>query len=358
MDAPLPLIRDIFGEMPDGRPVERLTLRGASGFEAAIITLGASVQALQVPDRHGERADVVLGFETPGAYLARRSFFGATVGRYANRIAGAAFTLDGKRYELPANNGPNCLHGGAEGFDRALWTVEDAGAMPEPFVTLRHVSPDGDEGFPGTLTTRLTYRVVDGCSLAITFEATTDSPTAVNLTHHGFFNLGGVEHGDSVLDHELTIFADSFLPVDAALIPYSGPVPVAGTPFDFRNGRPIGERIRKANEQLRLARGYDHCYRLAGGRTAEPRLAARVVHPQSGRGLDLLTDQPGLQLYTGNMLDGTIPGKHGRLHRQSDAFCLEPQVFPDAPNRPDFPSARLDPGETYRHRSVFRFFTT
>lgn len=358
MDAPAPLIRDIFGRMPDGRPVERLTLRGEAGFEVAIITLGASVQALHVPDRHGERADVVLGFETPEAYLALRSFFGATVGRYANRIAGAAFILDGKRHQLPANNGPNCLHGGTDGFDRALWTVEDAGAAPEPFVTLRHVSPDGDEGFPGTLTTRLTYRVVDGCSVALAFEATTDRPTVVNLSHHGFFNLAGIEQGESVLDHELTIFADSVLPVDAALIPSGGPVPVAGTPFDFRSARPIGQCIREADEQLRLARGYDHCYRLAGGRTAEPRLAARVLHPQSGRGLELFTDQPGLQFYSGNMLDGTIAGKHGRLHRQSDAFCLEPQLFPDTPNRPDFPSTRLDPGEVYRHRSVFRFFTS
>lgn len=357
MDAPAPLLREDFGRMPDGSPVERLTLRGEAGFEVAIITLGATVQALHVPDRNGERADVVLGFERLEPYLSTRSFFGATIGRYANRIAGAAFALDGGRYELPANNGSNCLHGGSVGFDRALWIVEDVGEGSEPFATLRHVSPDGDQGFPGTLTTRLTYRVVGGCALALEFEATTDRPTVVNLTHHGFFNLGGVEQAQSILDHDLTIFGDSILPVDAGLIPDGGPVPVAGTPFDFRNGAPIGARIRDKHEQLQFGHGYDHCYRLSGGRTVEPRLAARVVHPGSGRGLELLTDQHGLQLYTGNMLDGTVAGKYGRLHRQSDAFCLEPQAFPDAPNRPDFPSTRLDPGETYRHHSMLRFFT-
>lgn len=351
------LVRDIFGRMPDGTPVERVTLRGSAGFEVAIIAWGASVQALHVPDREGEPADVVLGFDTLEPYLATRSFFGATVGRYANRIAGAAFTLDGTSHRLPANDGDNCLHGGTSGFDHALWTVEDAGEGPEPFVRLRHVIPDGEQGFPGTLTTRLTYRVVGGDSLALDFEAVTDRPTVVNLTHHGFFNLAGAATGESILDHELTILAERFLPVDAALIPKDGPAAVAGTPFDFREGARIGARIRQDDAQLRFGHGYDHCYCLRDAEAGDVRVAARVVHPGSGRGLELLTDQPGLQLYTGNRLDGTVAGKAGRLHRQSDAFCLEPQGFPDAPNRPDFPSKRLDPGETYRHRSVFRFFT-
>jgi aldose 1-epimerase len=351
------LVRDIFGRMPDGAPVERITLRGAAGFEVAIITLGASVQALQVPDRHGQPADIVLGFDALEPYLASRSFFGATVGRYANRIADAAFTLDGARYRLPANDGANCLHGGTAGFDRALWTVEDAGEAPEPFVTLGHVSPDGDQGFPGMLTTRLTYRIADGHSLALDFEAVTDRPTVVNLTHHGFFNLAGAESGGSILDHELAIFADRFLPVDARLIPNGSLLPVAGTPFDLRTGTLIGARIREAEPQLRFGHGYDHCYCLSKAEAGSVRAAARVLHAESGRGFELWTDQPGLQLYTGNRLDGTVAGKGERLHRQSDAFCLEPQGFPDAPNRPDFPSSRLEPGETYRHRSVFRFFT-
>lgn len=352
------VLRDGFGHMPDGRPVERLILQGEGGFAASILTLGASVQALQAPDAKGECADVVLGFEAVEGYLERRSFFGATVGRYANRIAGAAFDLDGKRFDLPANDGPHALHGGPGGFDRALWTVEEVGAGSEPFVTLGHVSPDGDQGFPGRLSVRLTYRIVAGLSLTLDFEAHCDAPTVVNLTHHGFFNLAGVARGGGILDHELTVFADAILPVDAGLIPLQEQaLPVAGTPFDFRSGAEIGARIRDDHPQLRLGHGYDHCYRLPGGRTAAPRLAARMVHRGSGRGLELFTDQPGLQLYTGNWLDGTVAGKQGRLHRQSDAFCLEPQAFPDAPNRPDFPSTRLDPGQVYRHRSTFHFFT-
>lgn len=355
--APDAVVRDAFGRLPDGRAVERVSLRGAAGFCVSIITYGAAVQALHVPDRAGECADVVLGRDRIEPYLARRDFFGATVGRYANRIADAAFVLDGVRHQLSANDGGNCLHGGSGGFDRALWTIEAVGSEPEPFVTLAHASPDGDDGFPGILTARVTYRISGGRELTIAFEATTDRPTVVNLTHHGFFNLGGVAGHCDVLDHELAIFADRFLPVDARLIPLDTVVPVNGTPFDFRAPRTIGAHIREANEQLRLARGYDHCFVLRGERTTPPRLAARVVHPASGRVLDLLTDQPGIQFYSGNFLDGTVEGKYGRLHRQSDAFCLEPQIWPNAPNRPDFPSARLDPGEAYRHVSIFRFST-
>lgn len=357
MSDPAPLDREAFGQMPDGRLVERVWLRGANGFAAAIITLGAAVQALRVPDRHGECDDVVLGFDNAEGYAAKRSFFGATVGRYANRVGGAAFMLDGRRHQLAANEGSACLHGGAEGFDLALWTIEESGEGASPFVTLGHVSPDGDQGFPGQLTVRLSYRIVDGCALALDFEAVSDRATVVNLSHHGFFNLAGLARGGSVLGHELTIFADAFLPVDGSMIPEAdAPAPVAGTPFDFRNPVAIGARIRDDHAQLRRGHGYDHCYRLPGGRTAEPRLAARVVHPASGRGFDLMTDQPGLQLYSGNWLDGSQAGKLGRSHRQSDAFCLEPQAFPDAPNRPDFPTTQLSPGAVYRHRSLFRFF--
>lgn len=348
-------IRETFGRLPDGRAVERLRLRGGDGFEVGVITWGAAVQALHAPDRDGRLADIVLGHDGLDPYVARRSFFGATVGRYANRIAGAAFTLDGVAHALAANNGPNALHGGREGFDRRLWTVEAAGGDPVPSVALSLVSPDGEEGYPGTLHARVTYALTGPTELSITFEAVTDRPTLANLTHHGFFNLAGAEQGSDILGHVLTLHADDYLPVDAGAIPLGRPAPVAGTPFDFRTAQPIGARIREAHAQLERGRGYDHNYCLAGGCAARPRLAARVEHAASGRVMELFTDQPGLQFYSGNFLDGGTPGKFGRLYRQSDGFCLEPQCWPDAPNRPDFPGARLDPGQTYRHVSIYRF---
>jgi aldose 1-epimerase len=353
----LPPVREIFGRLSDGSIVERVHLRDNEGFEASIITYGAAVQALNAPDREGRAADIVLGHEELEPYVAQRRFFGATVGRYANRVAGAAFTLDGETHRLAANNGPNALHGGNDGFDRKLWTIEAVGERPAPFVALTLISPDGDEGYPGTLKARVTYSLTAGKELTIAFSATTDRPTLVNLTNHSFFNLAGVRSGGDVLDHVLTVAADCYLPVDAGAIPLAGPEPIAATPFDFRVAHPIGERIRDAHEQLRLGRGYDHTYCLPGGRTERPRIAARVEHPASGRVMALLTDQPGLQFYSGNFLDGTTRGKHGRLHRQSDALCLEPQTWPDTPNRPDFPGARLDPGQTYRHTSIYRFST-
>lgn len=352
---PASLLREPFGTLPDGRTVERLRLRGADGFEACVITYGAAVQALHVPDRDGRLADIVLGHERLGPYVADRRYFGATIGRYANRIDRATFTLDGTVHRLTVNDGPNTLHGGTEGFDRRLWTIEAANDHPAPSVTLSLVSPDGEEGYPGTLHARVTYELTGPRELSIIFQATVDRPTIVNLTHHGFFNLAGVEAGSDMLDHLLTLHADRFLPVDARAIPLGGPAPVQGTPFDFRAARPIGARIREAHDQLRLGRGYDHNYCLPGGRVEAPRLAAKVEHPASGRVMELLTDQPGLQFYSGNFLDGTAEGKFGRLHRQSDAFCLEPQSWPDTPNRPDYPSARLDPGRTYRHISIYRF---
>jgi aldose 1-epimerase len=351
------VVREIFGHLPGGAPVEKATLRGAGGFEVAIIAFGAAVQALRVPDRDGRCADVVLGHDELAPYLAERRFFGATVGRYANRIAGGRFELDGRAIQLPPNDGPNSLHGGPDGFDRRLWQVQALDDGAAPAVTLSYASPDGEGGFPGALNARVTYTLTGDAAFSIVFEAVTDRPTVVNLTHHGFFNLAGVEGGGDVLDHRLAVEADAFLPADAAGIPSGGPQPVAGTPFDFTRPWPIGERIREAHEQLRLRRGYDHNFCLRGGRVETPRAAARVEHPASGRVMTLLTDQPGLQFYSGNFLDGSAAGKGRRLCRQSDAFCLEPQVWPDAPNRPDFPSARLNPGETYRHVSVFQFST-
>lgn len=348
--------REDFGRLADGTAVDRVTLRGARGFELAVITFGAAVQALRVPDRDGRCADVVLGHDTLAPYVAGRHFFGATVGRYANRIAGGRFDLDGRRIELPCNDGPNSLHGGPDGFDRRCWRIAalDDGAAA---VTLAHVSADGDGGFPGRLEARVTYALTGDTAFSITFEAVTDGATVVNLTHHGFFNLAGVTGGEDVLGHRLRIAADRFLATDATGIPTGAPLAVSGTPFDFTAPRPIGERIRDGHEQLRLRRGYDHNFCVGDGAVAAPRAVARVEHPPSGRVMTLATDQPGLQFYSGNFLDGSVAGKGGRLCRQSDALCLEPQTWPDAPNRPDFPSPRLDPGATYRHVSVFEFST-
>ena len=354
VDAASNVARDVFGVLPDGRAVERVTLRGSNGFEARIITYGAALQALIVPDAEGRCDDVVLGHDDLEGYLGKRRFFGATVGRYANRIANARFLLDGETVQLAANDGPHALHGGLEGFDRQLWQVTGVEAGAQPRVTLGHVSAHGEEGYPGRLDVRVTYSLTGPTELSIAFEATTDRPTIVNLTNHSFFNLEGSTSDSDILDHRLTLAADDFLAIDPDAIPLPGPPrPVAGTPFDFRAATTIGARIRDADLQLQHGRGYDHNFCFDQGR--ELRFAARLEAPRSGRILELLTDQPGLQVYSGNYLDGSIQGKRGRLYRQSDAICLEPQIWPDAPNRADFPSARLAPDGVYRHRSVYRF---
>lgn len=348
------ITKDVFGTLPDGRKVERIVLRGAGGFQARIITHGAVMQALITPDANGGYDDVVLGHDTFAGYLAERKFFGATVGRYANRIAKGQFSLDGETVQLPVNNGPNALHGGLDGFDRKLWEIAQIEEGAEPAVTLTYVSPHGEENYPGRLDVRLTYRVSGPTELSLTMEARTDRPTIVNLTNHSFFNLEGATSRMSVLDHKLTVAAEHFLAIDPTAIPLPEPPRgVAGTPFDFREARPVGERIRENDQQLQNGRGYDHTYCLA--RDGKPAFAARLEAPRSGRIMELFTDQPGLQVYSGNYLDGTISGKGGKLIRQSDAMCLEPHIWPDAPNRPDFPSPRLAPGEVYRHHTVYRF---
>jgi len=345
--------REPFGRMPDGTEVERIVLR-ADEFEAGIISFGATLHTLHVRDRDGRSDDIVLGHDTFDEYLAQRKFLGATVGRYANRIAGAQFTLDGASIKLDANNGTNMLHGGNDGFDRKLWRIVEVTSAPEPAVVMDYTSADGEGGFPGRLEARVTYRITGPTELSVTFEATTDEPTVVNLTNHSFFNLDGALSESQILDHRIRIFADHFLATDATSIPLPGPPhPVDETPFDFREQQTIGSRIRKDDEQLRRGRGYDHNFCLVPGEGV--RLAARVESSKSGRVMELLTNQPGLQFYSGNFLDGTLSGKGARLYRQSDAFCLEPQAWPDTPNRRDFPSARLDPGRLYRHETVYRF---
>ncbi|GGI22186.1 aldose epimerase family protein [Bradyrhizobium guangdongense] len=348
------ITKDVFGTLPDGRDVERIVLRGEGGFEVRIMTHGAVIQALLAPDANGRCDDVVLGHDAFAGYLAERKFFGATVGRYANRIANGRFSLDGETFQLAVNNGPNALHGGLDGFDRKLWDVAEIDDGADPAVTLTYTSPHGEENYPGRLDVRLTYRVTGPAELSLTMEARTDRPTIVNLTNHSFFNLEGATSGASMLDHELMVRAEHFLAIDPTAIPLPEPPrSVAGTPFDFREARTVGARIREGDQQLRNGRGYDHTYCLA--RDGKLALAARLEAPRSGRIMELFTDQPGVQVYSGNYLDGTISGKGGKLIRQSDAICLEPHIWPDAPNRPDFPSPRLDPGGIYRHHTVYRF---
>jgi aldose 1-epimerase len=354
MAAASRLARDVFGRLADGRAVERVVLHGAHGFEAHIITYGARLQALLVPDAEGRCEDVTLGPDDLAGHVATRKFFGATVGRYANRIANARFVLDGEEVQLAANNGAHALHGGLEGFDRKLWQIVEIEDGAAPAVTLAYSSADGEESYPGRLDVRLTWRLTGPAELSLSFTAKADRPTVCNLTNHAFFNLDGAVSGENILDHRLTVAADHFLAIDPTAIPLREPPRnVAGTPFDFRKAAAIGARIRNDDTQLRNGRGYDHNFCLDGARTL--RLAARLEAPRSGRILELLTDQPGLQVYSGNYLDGSIAGKGGRLYRQSDAICLEPQIWPDAPNRADFPSARLTPDSIYRHHTVYRF---
>lgn len=345
-----------FGTTPDGVAVEAVTLRAGDGISARIITYGATLQALFLPDRMGRLADVVLGYDDLADYVAKPQFFGSTVGRYANRIAGARFTLDGKTYTLAANNGPNALHGGMKGFDKVVWTITEVKSGPVASVTLSYTSRDGEEGYPGTLTASVTYSLDENRTLTTSYEATTDQPTIVNLTNHSLFNLAGVPAHRSILDHRLMVNADSYTPVDATLIPTGELRGVAGTPFDFRQSAVIGARIRDASDaQIAIGRGYDHNFVLRGGVTSTPKLAARVEDPVSGRVVELHTTEPGVQVYTGNFLDGTTTGKSNVVYRQGDGLALEPQKFPDSPNQPTFPSARLDPGQTYRQISFYRF---
>ena len=345
-----------FGTTPDDIAVEAITLTASHGISARVITYGATLQALLLPDSMGRSGDVVLGYDDLAGYVAKPQFFGATVGRYANRIAGAKFTLDGKAYPLATNNGPNALHGGKKGFDKVVWAVTDVKSGPVASVTLTYTSPDGEEGYPGTLKASITYMLDDNQTLTTRYEATTDKPTIVNLTNHSLFNLAGVPSSRSILDQRLMINADAYTPVDTTLIPTGELRNVAGTPFDFRQSFEIGARIRDANDaQIAIGRGYDHNFVLRGGVTESPKFAARVEDPMSGRVIELFTTEPGVQVYTGNFLDGTTVGKSHVVYRQGDGLALEPQKFPDSPNQIAFPSARLDPGKTYRQTSYYRF---
>ena len=343
-----------FGVTPGGEIVERVTLRNEGGMQVHVISLGASLQGVQVPDREGRQGHVLLGHDTLEPYLRQPHFMGACVGRYANRIGGAAFTLDGRTYSITANEGANALHGGVRGLDKVVWHIEMADAHQ---VVLSHVSPDGDQGFPGQLTITATYRLApDADRLDLILEAATDAPTVVSLAPHGYFNLAGADGDRDVMDHELTLAASAYTPVDDGLIPTGEIRSVEGTPFDFRTARRIGDRVRDGRDaQIRIGRGYDHNFVRDDGRTDAPTFAARVVDPSSGRVMEVLTTEPGLQFYSGNFLTGELIGRGGVAYRQGQGLCLEPQNFPDAPNQPAFPSARLNPGETWRHHTIWRF---
>ena len=338
-----------------GHKVESAELANGRGMSVRILALGACIQQLLVPDREGRSADVVLGYATAQQYLDQPQYFGVTVGRYANRIAAGRFSLDGRSYQLETNDGPNHLHGGHRGLDKVLWQIESVTSGSPARAVLTYTSPDGEGGYPGKLHITATFSLNDRNELAIEYRATTDRATIVNITHHGYFNLAGEASGRDVLNHRLTLFASSYTPVDETLIPTGERRSVAGTPFDFTQPHEIGERIRDGRErQLHMARGYDHNFIVAGD-AGELRPAARVEDPHSGRVMELLASAPGLQFYSGNFLDATSVGKSARVYRQADGFCLEPQLFPDAPNRPDFASARLNPGETYVNTLLMRF---
>lgn len=325
-------------------------LRNERGLRVTFIAQGGIVAAIETPDRSGRSANVVLGLPTPADYRQDRIYLGAVCGRYANRIADARFTLDGVVHEVAPTDGTSSVHGGRRGFDKADWTVEMEGASR---ATLRHVSPDGDEGYPGTLSVTMRYAASEDGAFTIDYEAETDRATIVNLTNHTYFNLAGEGSGD-ILGHRLRVHASRYTPADAILIPTGEIAPVAGTPFDFRKAVAIGARIREPHPQMIAGRGYDLNYVVDRNGTG-PAPAAFVHEPESGRTLAVETTEPGIQLYTGNLLDGTIRGTSGRLYRQSDGFCLEPHKYPDSPNKPGFPSPVLRPGETYRSRTVYRF---
>jgi aldose 1-epimerase len=348
-----------FGRTADGEAVEAITLTNNRGVSARIITLGASVQSLRAPDRVGRSADVVLGYNTLEGYLTKSEYFGATVGRVANRIARGRFTLDGRSYQTPVNNGPNALHGGTKGFDKVVWRVVNVQRGPAASVTLAYTSPHLDQGYPGRLETTATYSLNEQNELRVDYRATTDRPTVVNISNHTYWNLGGEGSATGVMGHRLTLPAESYTPVDATLIPTGEFRPVAGTVFDFRRATVIGDRVRDArDQQIVFGRGYDHNWVVSRRATPQPRLMARVEDPASGRVLEVISDQPGIQFYSGNFLDGTVTGKSGRLYRQGDAIVLEPQQFPDTPNQPAFGSVRLNPGQTYRNTIIFRLSTT
>jgi aldose 1-epimerase len=340
--------------MANGQTADLYTLSNPSGMTVKITNYGGRIVSIIVPDRQGKMADVVLGFDNLNGYLGNNPFFGALIGRYANRIANAEFTLDGKVYHLPANDHGNCLHGGPNGFDKQLWTAHEISSTP-PALELTYLSKDGEAGFPGNLSVEVVYTLENDNALKIDYTATTDKDTVLNLTNHSYFNLAGQGNGN-ILNQEIMINADHYTPIGSTLISTGKIESVAGTPLDFRKLTPIGARIRDNFQQLQYAKGYDFNYVL-NRKGPGMVLAARAVDPASGRVLEVSTTQPGIQFYTGNNLDGTIHGTDGKIYEHWGAFCLETQHFPDSPHHPNFPTTELEPGETLHETTVFKFST-
>jgi aldose 1-epimerase len=348
--------RASFGTAPDGKQVDAYTLVNGHGIRARILTYGAILQSLETPDRAGAMDDVVLGFDDLPGYVKSSPYFGAIVGRYGNRIARGRFTLDGKTYTLAINNGPNHLHGGVKGFDKVVWDAQSFRTDSGVGVALTYTSPDGEEGYPGTLRAKVTYTLNDRDELTVDAEATTDKATPVNLTNHTYWNLAGDGKRD-ILGHLLMLESNNIVPVDSTLIPTGQLMPVDGTPFDFRSPTAIGARIEDPHVQLRYGQGYDHTFVLDRASGTGVKHALRLTEPTTGRTLDIYTTEPGVQVYSGNFLDGTVVGKHGHVYRRRYGLALETHHFPDSPNQPTFPSTILRPGETYRTRTVWRFGT-
>ena len=342
-----------FGHTAEGKPITLFTLRNSQGAEADIMNYGGIVQKLYMPDRNGNLADIVLGFDDLQGYLDKSPYFGALIGRYGNRIGGAQFTLKGQTYTLATNNGPNSLHGGLKGFDKQVWTARPVMTGEGPSLILTYVSRDGEEGFPGDVEVTAVYTLTEHNALKLEFTARADRPTVVNLTHHSYFNLAGQGCGD-ILGHVVYINANKTTPVDSGLIPTGDLADVTGTPFDFRKPTAIGARINDPDKVLRYGPGYDHNW-VINKRLGAFGLMARVTEPKSGRTMEVWSDQPGLQFYSGNFLDGSIKGKGGEAYQIHYAFCMEPQHYPDSPNKPNFPSVELDPGQTYHSTIVYKF---
>ncbi|QGN35456.1 galactose-1-epimerase [Microlunatus sp. Gsoil 973] len=350
----LTITSEPFGETADGVPVERYTFGSDSGVQVRMLTYGATIQSIELPDRDGNLASVLLGLPTLADYQDHSPYFGATIGRFGNRIAAGRFTIDATTYQVPANDGENALHGGPQGFDKVVWHATVIEEDDRVGVSFSYLSPDGEMGFPGNLDTTVSYTLDGTGRLTINYHATTDRPTPVNLTNHAYFNLAG-EGSGTVEDQLLWIAADRYTPVGAGSIPLGPPAPVEGTPFDFRAAKPIGRDLRAGDDQLLLTQGFDHNWVLDGYQPQRVRQVAAAYDPGSGRWLRVSTDQPGVQFYSGNFLDATFPGLTGRIYRQGDAFTLETQHYPDSPNQPDFPTTMLRPGESYDSTTIFGF---
>ncbi|MDE2182196.1 MAG: galactose mutarotase [Alphaproteobacteria bacterium] len=354
-DAMSHIQKTVFGHAPDGAAIDAYTLTNKTGMEARIMTWGATLVSLKTPDRHGHLANVVLGFDNATPYITGVPFYGATIGRFANRIAGGTFKLDGKTYQLPRNDGTNSLHGGTQGFDKRLWKAEPFETAEGPGVKLTYVSADGEEGYPGQLTAHVSYQLRNDDALDIKYEATTTKPTPLNLTNHAYFNLSG-DFNKPILDEVIRIDADRYTPVNDKLIPTGELAPVAGTPFDFRKPMVIGARINEDNQQLKFAHGYDDNWVLNKPHAGAMTLAAVVSDPGTGRSIEVKTTEPGIQFYTGNFMDGKPAGK-GTVFQHRTGLTLETQHFPDSPNQPTFPSTILKPGQTFRSQTVYLFRT-